>query len=112
MAIQLNEKGYNRAVYIIDNGLEIIYQSSWEAVKPTENTEDQFIETHTLEEYGENFLGIDTDAGAEELSKYVFPWGDFYVLHVSALKLAEAHGPEEIKQAARKLLDKIEAKTA
>ena len=112
MAIKLNEKGYNRAVYIIDNGLEIIYQSSWEAVKPTENDKDHFIQTRTLEEYGENFLGIDTDAGAEEISKFVFPWGDFNVLHVSALKLAEENGPEEIQKAARKLLDKIEAKTA
>lgn len=107
MAIKLNQTGVARAEYIIKNGLEVIHDSNWETEKPTDNDRDRFIETHTLKEYGDWFLGIDTAAGSEDLSRYVHPWGDLNDLHVSALKKAEQSGPEEIKQAARKLLGMI-----
>jgi hypothetical protein len=110
MAIKLNKAGFERAKKVITNGLEIIHQSNWEAEKPTDNDKDLFIETHTLNEYGEWFLGINTDAGTEDLSRYVYPWGDFKVLHVSALKSAEQKGTEEIKQAARSLFGMIKKK--
>src|SRR5579859_8239006 len=89
MPIKLNKAGYDHALAIIKNGLEVEHDTNnWEAVKPTKDEIVRFLNAHTLEEYGQWFLGINTDADQKDKSKYVLPLGDFSVLHKSALMAA------------------------
>lgn len=112
MSIKLNSAGYEYAVSIIKNGLEVEHDSTnWDEVKPTLDDQVRHLNTHTLDEYGLWFLGIDTDADQASQSKYVYPHGDFKVLHKSALIIAEKQATNdhqhEIKSAAQKLLNMI-----
>lgn len=113
MNIKLNKKAYDHAVDLIKNKLEVEHAPSyWEEAKPTRNDEVRFLDTHSLEEYGSWFLGIDLDADQKSHETYHYPFGDLQVLHVGALhaskKAAEKHGHDEIVKAIDQLLKLIE----
>jgi|SRR5579859_3809121 len=112
MAVKLNKPGFENAVKIIKNGLEVEHDTNnWEAVKATRDQMVKYLNTHTLEEYGEWFLGIKSEADAKDAAKYVYPFGDLSVLHKSALVTAEKQATQnndaEIKTAVQKLLEMI-----
>jgi hypothetical protein len=112
MSIILNKQAYEHAVEIIKDGLEVEHDvSNWEEVKPTPDEQVRHLNTHSLDEYGLWFLGIDTDADKDDKSKFLYPYGDFSVLHKSALIVAEQQATQkhhhEIKVAAQKLLAMI-----
>ncbi|MBY0109589.1 MAG: hypothetical protein K2X90_00560 [Candidatus Babeliaceae bacterium] len=112
MTIKINKEGYEHALEIIKNGLEVEHETSnWKEIKPDVNEMAQFLNTHSLKEYGLWFLGIDTDADQNSKDKYVYPYGDFSVLHKSGLIAAEQEAGNkhnhEIKSAAQKLLAMI-----
>ena len=113
MSVKFNKSGYDRAVEIIENGLEVEHDTNnWEEVKPTVDEELQFIDTHTLEEYGEWFLGIrDEPELKNDRKKFIYPFGDFKVLHKSALlvskRLAEKNRDNEIASKIDKLLEML-----
>jgi len=109
MAIKINKAGYDHAVEIIKDGLEVEHDTSnWNEVKPDVDEMARFLNTHSLDEYGLWFLGINTDADQNSKDKYVYPYGDFSVLHKSGLIAAEQESGNkhhhEIKSAAQKLL--------
>lgn len=115
MAIKLNQEAYEHAVRLIKNGLEVEHDlNNWDEVEPTEDEVVNFIDTHSLKEYGVWFLGIDTDADPKDISKYLYPTGDLKIVHQSALlkSVEEAvyYGHEEIKNAAEGLLRLIKEK--
>jgi hypothetical protein len=115
MAMKLNEAAYKHAVAIIQNGLEVEHDSkNWDDVKATSDEEVRFLNSHNMEEYGSWFLGIDTDADPKNRNKYRYPFGDFSVLHRSALIAAEKeagkHHHHDIKMAVQKLLAMIDGK--
>jgi isopenicillin N synthase-like dioxygenase len=112
MASVLNKAAYDRAVAIIKKGLEIEHDMrNWHEVKPTPDEIARFLDTHTLEEYGSWFLGINTDADPKDKSKYEYPFGDLQVLHKSALvsaeKIATIKYHEDVKRAAHELLEML-----
>lgn len=113
MSIELNKSGYERAITIIKDELEVEHDSNnWDEVAPTEDEVIRYLNAHSLAEYGSWFLGVDTDADANDKSKFVYPFGDFSVLHKSALlriqKDAEQHHHSEIAAAVKRLLEMIE----
>lgn len=112
MAIKLNNAAYDHAVSIIKKGLEVEHDTNnWTEVQATPDEQVRYLKNHGLEKYGTWFLGIDTDADPKSKDKYVYPFGDFSVLHKSALlvavKQAEKDQDEEIKKAASQLLAMI-----
>lgn len=112
MAIKVNKDAYDHAVSIIKNGLEVENDTNnWDEVKPTPNELVRFLDTHTLEEYGLWFLGINSELDPKDKSKYVYPVGDLNVLHQSALELAVQQSAKntdhEVKRAAEELLDMV-----
>lgn len=112
MAIILNKAGYDRAVAILKKGLEIEHDMrNWHEVKPTPDEIARFLDTHTLDEYGSWFLGINTDADQKDKSKFDYPFGDLQVLHKSALiaaeKIATIKHHEDIKKAVHDLLEML-----
>ncbi len=113
MAIILNQAAYTHAHTIIQNGLEVEHDSNnWSAVKPTEDEVIKYLNNHALAEYGNWFLGINTDADPKDKLKYMYPFGDLKVLHKSALiaieREAGSQHHHDIKKAAKKLLDLIQ----
>jgi len=115
MAVTLHKPGYDYAVAIIKKGLEIEHDSNnWEAVKPTQDEIVRYLNTHTLDEYGLWFLGIDSSRDPKDKSKFMYPYGDFKVLHksalIAALKEAAKNNHEEIKTAAQKLVAMVGTK--
>lgn len=114
MSIKLHKSGYDHAVSIIKNGLEVEHNSNWDAVKASKDEEARHLNTHTLNEYGLWFLGIDSQAPENDRSKFVFPYGDFSVLHKSALVIiaedAREKGLKDIEHAAQELIKLIDSK--
>ncbi len=115
MAIKLNKAAYDHAVEIIKKGLEVEHDTNnWTDVNPSRDEKIKFLNTHSLEEYGLWFLGIDTDIKEDDSSKFIYPIGDFSVLHKSGLLTAEQQATQkhhhEIKSAAQKLLEMINKK--
>lgn len=110
MSIVLNKAAYEHAIAIIKKGLEVEHDSrNWHEVEPTSSEIARFLDTHSLEEYGLWFLGIDTSVDPKDKSKYLYPYGDLQVLHESALvaaeKVAASKHDEAIKTAAHTLMD-------
>jgi|HubBroStandDraft_4_1064222.scaffolds.fasta_scaffold120692_1 hypothetical protein len=114
MAIILNKAAYIHANTIIKNGLEVEHDSNnWNAVKPTEDEVIRYLDSHTLSEYGNWFLAINTDADQKDPLKYMYPFGDLKVLHRSALIAIEREAGSkhhhEIKKAAQDLLNLMQS---
>jgi len=112
MAIKLNKAAYDHAISIIKNGLEVEHDTNnWAEVQATSDEKIRYLNNHGLEQYGTWFLGIDTDADPKSKDKYTYPFGDFSVLHKSALlaavKSAEKNNDAEIKKTAEQLLAMI-----
>lgn len=116
MAIKLHKAGYEHALKLIAGGLEIEPDmGNWDDVRPTRDEIMHYLNTHSLNEYGLWFLGIDTDKAEHDSSRYLFPYGDLKVVHQSALLDAEeesiAKGFDDIEGAVNTLLDMIEEQT-
>lgn len=113
MKVTVNKHALTYAREIIKNKLEVEHASSgWHTVKPTHNEEVRFLDTHSLDEYGSWFLGIDHDADQKSHTKFHYPFGDLKVVHVSALheskKAAEKNGHHDVVKAIDELLALIE----
>ena len=103
MSIKLNRAGFDHAVKLIKQKLEVEHdQGNWQAVKATPDEEAKYLQTHSLEEYGLWFLGIDEEIEPQGKHMYTYPYGDLKVLHKSALitviQQATQHHVHEIKQ--------------
>jgi len=109
MAVKLHKAGFDHAMAMIQDGLEVEHDSNnWLQVQPTRDEIVHYLDTHTLEEYGLWFLGIDTDVDSKSSDKFKYPYGDFSVLHQSGLvaieKDATMANNHDVKAAAQKLL--------
>lgn len=115
MSVTLNKAGYEKALSLIKGGLEVNHdRGNWKAVEPTKDEITRFLDTHTLDEYGLWFLGIDTGIEKNNPARYVYPYGDLQIVHMSAVMAAQAqaqqHGHHDIKEAAHGLLRLLENK--
>ena len=110
MAIQLNDKAVAFARQLIQQG-NVDKEDDWSAHQPTPETENEFLADHSYDEYGNWFLGINPDASPETKELYEFPYGNFQKVCRAGLIAAEQRAGqyhhEEIKNAARELLELI-----
>jgi hypothetical protein len=111
MALKLNYRARTHAEKLIEAG-ECEHHSNWNEVKPTQNDTVRFLNTHTLEEYGEWFLAINTNADKESKEYYTMPLGDFSEVHKSALleahKIAREEKAQDIEEVIKKLIEMID----
>jgi hypothetical protein len=111
MSIKLNSEAITYAKKLIHAG-EIDHNAhDWQEVKPTHDEVSKFLNTHSLEEYGVWFLGINTGAPASDKSHYCFPIGDFKLISKAALKSvahdAAAQGLTDIAAQAQELISSL-----
>jgi hypothetical protein len=114
MAIKLNQAAVERAKYIIKAGEVESFDESWSEVQPTPTEVDHFLATHYMREYGEWFLGKNSDIADTNKEHYVYPYGDLKEVQRSALldtiAKAEKKGDSEIVRAAKELLELVDEK--
>jgi hypothetical protein len=90
MAVTLNERGYQHARQLIEDGRYVLDdRDAWSEHQPSTQQENDFIATHGIGEYAKWHLGVDDEEPAERKARYKFPYGDFDKVHRCGVLSAE-----------------------
>lgn len=107
---QLNDRGVRKAERLIRAG-EVDSSTDWSDGQPSTDEENDFIEQHGYEAFGEWHLAIDPDSSEGTKGRYAFPFGDFSKLHrdavTSAKQRAAQYDHDDIERAADALLEQL-----
>lgn len=108
MAVRLNPKGYKHAKnLVLEDRYVFDERGDWRKHQPTAEEQNEFIEAHSIEEYGRWFLGVDDSMDKNTKSYYKFPYSDLTKVHRCAVLAAESRAGryryEEIERAAAHL---------
>lgn len=114
MAVQLNRKAYDHARKLIDAGKSVRdVRDDWSEHAPSTDQENSFIDKHGFDGFAEWHLGVDGDKSEGTKGSVSFPFGDFSKVHrcavISAESRAAQYGHDDIRDAARKLLELMDA---
>ncbi len=80
----VNDRAVRRARKAIA-ARQYVLDSDWGDVQPTAADENDFLEKHSWEEYGEWHLGLTAGAADDTKARYAFVYGDFRRIHRSGL---------------------------
>ena len=85
--------------------------SDWSEAQPSTQEENNFIDENGWEPFAKWHLAYDTEVSEETKSRYKFPFGDFRMLHRSALIAATQRAGSEdyndVQSAADRLLEML-----
>lgn len=113
MKLKLNPEAFEYARYLISQGNVNCQQENWHANKPTPEQEDLYLQDHSLHDYGNWFLAINTIEDDNTKKHFEFPIGNFKDIYRSGIIAAKERAARykhfDIEQAAAKLLDIIDA---
>ena len=111
MAIVVNQAGFELAKRLIVEG-KVDVARDWTSAAPTPASEDAYLSDHSIGEYGDWFLALNTEHDADAKAHYEFPYGDFNRVHrsgvVAAKQRAGQYHHAEIESAATELLNLID----
>lgn len=113
MSIRLHQPGFAYAKERIKVG-EVCHDdhAAWKEDESTKDELLRFSNNHSISEYGQWFLAIDTDQTQESLQRYLLPHGDLHEVHRCALlevqRVSKEKGYHDIAQAAQELLRMID----
>ncbi len=107
-AVQRARKAIAARQYVLD--------SDWGDVQPTAADENDFLEKHSWEEYGEWHLGLTAGAADDTKARYAFVYGDFRRIHRSGLIACVYRAAEwrhkQVELAAHELLQLLDKTSA
>ena len=110
----VNESAVKHAEELIDKR-QYVLDSDWGDVQPKAKQENDYLESHSWEDYAEWHLGLTDGATDETKARYAFVYGDFRRLHRSGLIACHYRAAEwrhkEIELAAHELLQRLDAKS-
>jgi hypothetical protein len=114
MTIRLNETALRQARALVRDGKVVRDErDAWSEDAPSAADENTFIEREGWTEFRHWHLGIDDGENDETKQAYSFPYGDFSKVHrcavISLESRAGQYDHDEIRDAARKLLELIDA---
>lgn len=114
MTVKLNQPAFRQAKKLIDEGKVVRDdRDDWSEHAPTADEENDFIDAHTWSDYSHWYLGVDDEAPKDTKGHYKFPIGDFRKVHrcgvISAESRAGQNDYDDIRDALKKLLDRIDA---
>jgi len=93
---------------------QYVLDSDWGDVQPGAELENEFLESHSWEEYGVWHLGLTEGASEETKARYAFVCGDFRRVHRSALIACVYRASEwrhkDVELAAHDLLQQLDRK--
>jgi hypothetical protein len=107
----VNEAAVERARKLIASR-QYVLDSEWGEVQPRAAAENEFLESHSWEEYGAWHLGLTEGAAEETKARHAFVYGDFRRLHRSGLIACHYRAAEwrhkDIELAAHELLQELD----
>jgi hypothetical protein len=110
----VNEDAVARAQELID-GRQYVLDSDWGAVQPRAQEENDFLDTHSWDEYAAWHLGLTEGAPDETKARYAFVYGDLRRVHRTGLIACVYRAAEwrhkEIELAAHDLLQRLDARS-
>jgi hypothetical protein len=114
MAVKLNQRALRHAKKLVDDGkVERDERDDWSEHAPTADAENTFLDKHSWSDYSRWYLGVDDEHPDETKGHYKFPIGDFKKVHrcgvISAESRAGQNDYDDIRDALKKLLDRIDA---
>ncbi|WP_375437408.1 hypothetical protein [uncultured Hymenobacter sp.] len=116
MSIQLNPAAVKFAQRLIEEGKLQHDEGHWGQHNPNTSAENEFLNKHEVEEYGQWHLGLDMSKGENTKGRYHFPYGDFKTVHrdglIAAKERAAQQGYTDIEEAANELLQELEKQAA
>lgn len=111
----VNGRAVARARRLID-ARQYVLDSDWGDVQPSAEDENNFLESHSWEEYGEWHLGLTEGAADETKARHGFVLGDFRRIHRSGLIACQYRAAEwrhkDVEVAAHELLQRLDKKSA
>jgi hypothetical protein len=111
---KLNRRAVAHARKLIDAG-QYVLDSEWGEVQPNAEAENDFLKTHSWDDYARWHLGLTEGAAAETKARYAFVYGDFRRVHRTGLIACNYRAAEwrhkEIELAAHRLLQRLDKAT-
>jgi hypothetical protein len=91
---------------------QYVVSSEWGDAEPRADDENEFIESHTRDDYSAWHLGLTIGATDETKGRYAFVYGDFRRLHrmglIACRYRAAEWGHKEVELAAHDLLQELD----
>jgi hypothetical protein len=107
----VNMRAVARARKLID-AHQYVLDSNWGNDQPSAADENDFLESHSWDEYAEWFLGLTDGATDETKARYAFVYGDFRRLHRTGLIACQYRAAEwrhkDVELAAHELLQHLD----
>ena len=114
MAVKLHALGLERAKKLIQADEVETFDANWNEEKPATDEVVHFINTHTMSEYGQWFLGVNDAYAKDTKEHYVYPYGDLKEVQrcalVHTIDQAKKNNDGEIIKAAQELLALVDKK--
>lgn len=107
----VNKAAVARARRLID-AHQFVLESEWGDVQPSADDENDFLESHSWDEFAEWHLGLTEGATDHTKARYAFVYGDFRRVHRSGLIACQYRAAEwrhkEVELAAHDLLQHLD----
>jgi hypothetical protein len=111
----VNKRGVARARELIE-ARQYVLDSDWGEVQPGAEAENDFLGSHSWDEYAEWHLGLTEGPQDDTKARYAFVYGDFRRLHRTGLIACHYRAAEwrhkEIELAAHDLLQLLDKTSA
>jgi hypothetical protein len=112
---KVNKAAVEKARQLID-GRQYVLNSDWGESQPSATDENEYLESHSWDEYAEWHLGLTEGAAEETKARYAFVYGDLRRLHrtglIACVYRASEWRHKEVELAAHKLLQYLDDATA
>lgn len=114
MSVKLSSKALRHARKLIKDGkVERDVRDDWSEHAPSADDENAFIDKHGFGDFALWHLGHNDEKSDDTKGSVSFPFGDFKKIHrcavISLESRAAQHGHDDIRDAAKKLLDLIDS---
>lgn len=110
----LNEAAVVKARSLID-GRQYVLDSDWGEVQPRADAQNDYLKSHSWDEYAEWHLGLTEGANDETKARYAFVYGDFRRIHrtglIACVYRASEWRHKDVELAAHDLLQYLDKKT-
>jgi hypothetical protein len=111
----VNPKAVAHARELIDRH-QYVLRSEWSDVQPSAADQNDFLQSHSWDDYAAWHLGLTDGASDETKARYAFVYGDFRRVHrmglIACNYRAAEWGHKEIELAAHELLQHLDATKA
>jgi hypothetical protein len=109
----VNPAGVAKARELID-ARQYVLTSDWGDVQPSASAQNDFLESHSWDEYAQWHLGLTDGANDHTKARYAFVYGDLRRLHRMGLIACQYRAAEwrhkEVELAAHELLQYLDSK--